>query len=136
MPERKSSTQVDTGASNKLDNSAAYLTSSAPTENYDVVVVGAGPIGLGTAVGLRKRGIENLLVIDQTRAFRQVGQVVDLLPNGLKALKYLDCEAYEEVKKAGMRFLNPRQSNDEKTAKTTNQEQKPPNVSFSGFREI
>ena len=67
---------------------------------YDVIIVGAGPVGLATAIGLRQRGIENILVLDQTRAFRQVGQVVDLLPNGLKALRYLNREAYEEVKKA------------------------------------
>lgn len=97
-------------------------------EIYDVVVVGAGPIGLATAIGLRQRGIENILVIDQTRAFRQVGQVIDLLPNGLKALKYIDLTAYEEVKKKGMRFSRPKQSNDEKIAGTT-QEQKPPKSS-------
>lgn len=64
---------------------------------YDVVIVGAGPIGLATAIGLRKRGIENILVLDQTRAFRRVGQIVDLLPNGLKSLKYLDAQAYAAV---------------------------------------
>ena len=26
---------------------------------YDVIIVGAGPIGLATGIGLRKRGIEN-----------------------------------------------------------------------------
>jgi len=30
---------------------------------YDVVIVGAGPVGLATAVGLRKRGIDNILVV-------------------------------------------------------------------------
>ena len=67
---------------------------------YDVIIVGAGPVGLATAIGLRQRGINNILVLEQTRAFRQVGQTVDLLPNGLKALRCLDGEAYEEVKKA------------------------------------
>lgn len=67
---------------------------------YDVVIVGAGPVGLATAVGLHKRGIDNILVVDQARAFRQVGQIVDLLPNGLKALKYVDPKAYEAVKTA------------------------------------
>lgn len=65
---------------------------------YDVVIVGAGPVGLATAIGLRQRGIENILIIDQTRAFRKVGQVVDLLPNGLKAIKYISTNAYEAVK--------------------------------------
>ena len=36
-----------------------------PTGVYDVVVVGAGPVGLATALGLRQRGIDNILVIDQ-----------------------------------------------------------------------
>jgi shikimate 5-dehydrogenase len=81
---------------------------NSPSAIYDVVVIGAGPIGLATAIGLRKRGIENILVIDQTRAFRQVGQVLDLLPNGLKALKYLDTQAYEEVKETGNRLFNPK----------------------------
>lgn len=97
-------------------------------EIYDVVIVGAGPIGLATALGLRKRGIENVQVIDQTRTFRQVGQSLDLLPNGLKALKCLDSNIYEEVTKTSVRFFNPQQSNDEKTVKTT-QEQKPPKTS-------
>ena len=65
---------------------------------YDVVIVGAGPVGLATAIGLRERGIENVLVIDQTRAFRPVGQVLDILPNGLKALKLLSFPIYEGVK--------------------------------------
>ena len=90
---------------------------------YDIIIVGAGPIGLATAIGLRKRGVENLLVIDQARAFRQVGQVVDLLPNGLKALKYLDSQTYEDVKRTGLEFLNQAQSSDEKIE--ISQEQKP-----------
>lgn len=94
------------------------VSSSCATGTYDALIVGAGPIGLATAIGLRQRGIENLLVIDQTRAFRQVGQGIDLLPNGLKALKYLDSKAYEEVKKIGMRFLSPTQSNEDSARKT------------------
>jgi 2-polyprenyl-6-methoxyphenol hydroxylase-like FAD-dependent oxidoreductase len=91
----------------------------APTGIYDVIIIGAGPVGLATAIGLRKRGIENLLVIDQTRAFRQVGQTVDLLPNGLKALKYIDSQAYEEVKKTGNKLFSSKQSNDGKTPEIT-----------------
>ena len=96
-------------------------------EIYDVVVVGAGPIGLATAIGLRQRGIENILVIDQTRGFRQVGQVLDILPNGLKALKYLALPAYEEVKKNGIGFSNPQQSKDGENIGIT-QEQKSPKI--------
>lgn len=99
---------------------------NSPSEIYDVVVIGAGPVGLATAIGLRNCGIENILVVDQTRTFRQVGQVLDLLPNGLKALKYLDTQAYEEVKKTGNRLFNPKPSHE--TAGTT-QEPKPPKPS-------
>jgi len=92
--------------------------SSSSLEIYDVVVIGAGPVGLATAIGLRQRGIENILVIDQTRAFRQVGQVIDLLPNGLKAIKALDFAAYEAVKKEGMKAFSPLPSNNQTTTAT------------------
>nr|WP_257236470.1 FAD-dependent oxidoreductase [Nostoc sp. 'Peltigera malacea cyanobiont' DB3992] len=86
MLETKSSPDTHTDTSIKADTlTGSVVSSSPPEEIYDVVVVGAGPIGLATAIGLRKRGIENVLVIDQTRAFRQVGQGLDLLPNGLKS---------------------------------------------------
>ncbi|MDJ0690172.1 MAG: FAD-dependent oxidoreductase [Xenococcaceae cyanobacterium MO_188.B32] len=62
---------------------------------YDVLIVGAGPVGLATAIALRQRGINNILVIDRARSFRQVGQGIDILPNGLKALKYIDIQAMD-----------------------------------------
>ncbi|ACC84326.1 FAD-dependent oxidoreductase [Nostoc punctiforme] len=125
MPETKSTPHTHTSTSTKADNlPASVISSSTSQEIYDVVVVGAGPIGLATAIGLRKRGIENILVIDQTRAFRQIGQTLDLLPNGLKALKHLDPNAYEEVKKTGLGLLNPKQSNDQETVEP-NQKQQP-----------
>ena len=74
-----------------------YQNTFKPEKVYDVIIVGAGPIGLATAIGLYQRGIENILVIDQTRSFRQVGQIIDLLPNGLKALKGLSVNAYTSV---------------------------------------
>jgi 2-polyprenyl-6-methoxyphenol hydroxylase-like FAD-dependent oxidoreductase len=127
MSELQSSSPTSTRPSIKVDTSTGSLVSSS-REIYDVVVVGAGPVGLATAIGLRQRGIENILVIDQARAFRQVGQVIDLLPNGLKALKYIDSTAYEEVKKKEMSFSRPMQSNDEKTSEPA-QEQQPEKTS-------
>lgn len=97
-------------------DSFEHKSSSSSLEIYDVLVIGAGPVGLATAIGLRQRGIKNILVIDQTRAFRQVGQVVDLLPNGLKAIKALNFAAYEAVKKEGMRAFSPPPFNNETTA--------------------
>ncbi|MEM1168462.1 MAG: NAD(P)/FAD-dependent oxidoreductase [Cyanobacteria bacterium P01_H01_bin.35] len=86
---------------------------SNPKIDYDVAIVGAGPVGLATALGLYQRGIENIIVLDQTRAFRKVGQAVDLLPNGLKALKYTHTQAYENIKETGNKLNNPTQPNQE-----------------------
>ncbi len=75
---------------------------------YDVLIVGAGPVGLATAIALRKRGIENILVIDQARSFRPVGQVVDVLPNGLKALRCISEDAYQQITTVGLEFIQAR----------------------------
>ena len=83
----------------KLQQTEPFLgENSSPKIDYDVAIVGAGPVGLATALGLRQRGIENIIVLDQTKVFRKVGQVIDLLPNGLKALKYIDSKAYKNIK--------------------------------------
>ena len=74
---------------------------------YDVLIIGAGPVGLATALGLYQRGIDNILVLDQTHSFRQAGQTVDLLPNGLKALKCISNEAYEQIKLTSYTFSKP-----------------------------
>lgn len=79
--------------------------------SYDVSIIGAGPVGLATAIALYRCGIKNILVIDRTSEFRRVGQLVDLLPNGLKALKYIDELAYEKVKEAGLEFRQPPSQN-------------------------
>ncbi|HAC64166.1 MAG TPA: hypothetical protein DCF68_11655 [Cyanothece sp. UBA12306] len=94
---------------------------------YDVLIVGAGPVGLATAIGLRKRGVDNLLVIDKTSEFRPVGKTIDLLPNGLKALNYIEPVAYEKVKDTGLKnlnFFNQKHSqNDGKRKEESNQQQ-------------
>jgi 2-polyprenyl-6-methoxyphenol hydroxylase-like FAD-dependent oxidoreductase len=88
---------------------------------YDVLIIGAGPVGLATAIALRQRGINNILVIDQTRSFRQVGQVVDILPNGLKALKCISEGAYQQIKTVGLGYIQARrqqsEGNNQQTAK-------------------
>ena len=97
------------------------LNVSSPEDIYDVVVIGAGPVGLATALGLYQRGIENILVIDQARAFLQVGQTIDLLPNGLRSLKSISSLAYEAVKRQSITFSSPPQSNHQETAQATQQ---------------
>ncbi len=89
---------------------------SSPKIDYDVAIVGAGPVGLATALGLYQRGIKNIIVLDQTRAFRKVGQIVDLLPNGLKALKYTHTQAYENVKETGNKLNKLTQPNQQTKA--------------------
>ena len=78
---------------------------------YDVLIVGAGPVGLATAIALWKRGIHNILVIDQTSHFRQAGQVVDILPNGLKAIKYIDEQVYQQIKEIGLKLAQSQNRN-------------------------
>lgn len=97
------------------------LDTSSPRDIYDVVVIGAGPVGLATAIGLYQRGIKNILVIDQTRAFLQVGQSIDLLPNGLRALKSISSLAYEAVKRQSITFSSPPQSNYQEISQATQQ---------------
>ncbi|EKU98909.1 2-polyprenyl-6-methoxyphenol hydroxylase-like oxidoreductase [Leptolyngbya sp. PCC 7375] len=86
---------------------------------YDVLVVGAGPVGLATAIALYQRGITNILVIDQTHGFSRVGQVVDILPNGLKALKYIDQQAYHQIQAVGLEFTQGRRQKSEGNNQTT-----------------
>ncbi|NEQ52225.1 MAG: FAD-dependent monooxygenase [Leptolyngbya sp. SIO3F4] len=89
------------------------------TDNlYDVLIVGAGPVGLATAIALYKRGITNILVIDQTHSFAKVGQVVDILPNGLKALNYIDQQTYNQIKAFGLNFIQDRRQKSEGTEQT------------------
>lgn len=38
---------------------------TSPDKVYDVLIVGTGPVGLATAIALRKRGIDNILAIDR-----------------------------------------------------------------------
>ncbi|NEQ35819.1 MAG: FAD-dependent monooxygenase [Okeania sp. SIO3I5] len=80
---------------------------STPKIDYDVAIVGAGPVGLATALGLRQRGIKNIIVLDQTRAFRQVGQTIGLLPNGMKALRYIHTQAHKNLTEEFKKSKNP-----------------------------
>ncbi|MCU0535196.1 MAG: FAD-dependent monooxygenase [Hydrococcus sp. Prado102] len=93
---------------------------------YDVLIVGAGPVGLATAIALYRRSIKNILVIDRASEFRRVGQVIDLLPNGLKSLKYIDELAYNKVKEAGFEFRTPPSHNHPDDKDSAIEPEKPP----------
>jgi putative flavoprotein involved in K+ transport len=49
---------------------------------FDVVIVGAGPAGLGCAIALRQCGVENLLVVDRSR----VGAAFDRWPAQMRMI--------------------------------------------------
>ncbi len=97
------------------------LENSSPKIDYDVAIVGAGPVGLATALGLYQRGIKNIIVLDQTRAFRKVGQMIGLLPNGLRSLKYINPQAYDNIK-----ATIDQQKNSLQSTQKTDTEKKPP----------
>lgn len=54
-----------------------------------LLIVGAGPVGLAAAHGAYLRGCRSIAVIDQTRGFGHAGEQIDLQPNGVRALKYV-----------------------------------------------
>ncbi len=95
------------------------LENSSPQIDYDVAIVGAGPVGLATALGLYQRGIENIIVLDQTRAFRQVGQTIGLLPNGMKALRYIHTQAHKNITEEFKKSRNPLKQDRSKPKWTT-----------------
>lgn len=55
----------------------------------DLLIVGAGPVGLATAVGAVHRGAKRVLVVEQARELRPIGRNLDFLPNAVRALSAL-----------------------------------------------
>ncbi len=111
---------------------------SSPKIDYDVAIVGAGPVGLATALGLRQRGIENIIVLDQTRSFRRVGQYIVVVPNGLQALKHIDTQAYQSMKETVNKFNNNSLQKDQPKPKwnVTNVNGEKISLFFLGYDEI
>lgn len=62
----------------------------SPENPYDVLVIGAGPVGLSFASGLTHRGATRIAVVEQARAFRTIGQFINIQPNGVTALRLLN----------------------------------------------
>lgn len=47
-------------------------------KHYEVIIIGAGPSGLGAALYLLKNGIKDILVIEQ-KSFQDTNVVLDIL---------------------------------------------------------
>ncbi|MGH3206335.1 MAG: alpha/beta hydrolase fold domain-containing protein [Trebonia sp.] len=58
-----------------------------------VIIAGGGTGGLAAAIALRKAGIE-ALVLEQAAAFTAIGAGLGLYANAMKALSYLEADAY------------------------------------------
>ncbi|MGH8791957.1 MAG: FAD-dependent oxidoreductase [Stackebrandtia sp.] len=68
-----------------------------------VLIAGGGIGGLATAVALRRRGVETV-VVERAAAFRDVGSGLVLAPNGMKALAALDADLAADVRLHGNVF--------------------------------
>ena len=86
-------------------------------ETYDLLIIGAGPVGLATALGALHRRVKKVLVVEQARELGQAGQPVDIFPNGTKSLQALHPEIVGKLRKSnfrgkgggdevGMRYVN------------------------------
>lgn len=75
---------------------------------YDVIVVGAGPAGGAAAVGLAQRQACRILLVDQTYAFKPVGQRLDLPPNALAVAKVIHPKIEDALKPYMRRYAQAR----------------------------
>lgn len=64
----------------------------------DLLIVGAGPVGLSTAVAALHRGARRVLVVEQARAFQPVGKSLDLMPNAVRTLSALSPQVQEGIR--------------------------------------
>ncbi len=73
------------------------MTTEAVVEHRDVVIVGAGPAGLGAAAVLREHGLEVTLIDEQPRAG---GQILRQPPRTFTVARWLSAKLYDRVKAA------------------------------------
>jgi glycine/D-amino acid oxidase-like deaminating enzyme len=75
---------VASGAGRRLQMPAAiHLSGGLTKRHYDVAVIGAGPAGIGTAIGLAERGIDSVLLIDRAPDIGGVPAWYERKPNGV-----------------------------------------------------
>jgi D-hydroxyproline dehydrogenase subunit alpha len=80
------------------------MTTEAAVEHRDVVIVGAGPAGLGAAAVLRERGLDVTLIDEQPRAG---GQILRQPPRTFTVERWLSAKLYDRVK-AALHAMNER----------------------------
>lgn len=73
------------------------MTSEPAREHRDVVIVGAGPAGLGAAAVLRERGVDVTVIDEQPRAG---GQILRQPPHTFSVERWLPAKLYDGVKAA------------------------------------
>src|SRR5688500_12917238 len=80
------------------------MTTEAAVEHRDVVIVGAGPAGLGAAAVLREHGLDVTLIDEQPRAG---GQILRQPPRTFTVERWLSAKLYDRVK-AALHAMNER----------------------------
>jgi NADPH-dependent 2,4-dienoyl-CoA reductase/sulfur reductase-like enzyme len=80
------------------------MTTEAAVEHRDVVIVGAGPAGLGAAAVLREHGLDVTLIDEQPRAG---GQILRQPPRTFTVEHWLSAKLYDRVK-AALQAMNER----------------------------
>jgi NADPH-dependent 2,4-dienoyl-CoA reductase/sulfur reductase-like enzyme len=73
------------------------MTTEAAVEHREVVIVGAGPAGLGAAAVLREHGLDVTLIDEQPRAG---GQILRQPPRTFTVEHWLSAKLYDRVKAA------------------------------------
>jgi NADPH-dependent 2,4-dienoyl-CoA reductase/sulfur reductase-like enzyme len=80
------------------------MTTEAAVEHREVVIVGAGPAGLGAAAVLREHGLDVTLIDEQPRAG---GQILRQPPRTFTVEHWLSAKLYDRVK-AALQAMNER----------------------------